>query len=292
MAIDYDRLMKRRFGRIVHAYTHKDTMLYALSVGVGADPLDAACLPFVFENHLKALPSMAVTLAYPGFWPKASDTGIDWVKLLHIGQDIVLHRPLPASGRVEATPHIVSITDKGPHKGALIVSERTVHDADSGGALCTVTTVYLARGDGGFAPSASAPPASAPAPDPIPERLPDYICDLPTLPQAALLYRLASGDFNPLHAAPAIARQAGFDRPVLHGLCTFGVACHALVKTLCDYDPARLQRLRARFSAPVYPGDTIRTEIWRKGAKAAFRCRVMERNTIVINHGYAELRHP
>jgi acyl dehydratase len=114
---------------------------------------------------------------------------------------------------------------------------------------------------------------------------PDVICDLPTLPQQALLYRL-SGDFNPLHASPNIAKNAGFKAPILHGLCTFGIMTHALVKTCCDYDPNRFKRMRLRFSAPVYPGETIRTEIWRDGNEIAFRCRSLEQDKVVINNGY------
>jgi acyl dehydratase len=114
---------------------------------------------------------------------------------------------------------------------------------------------------------------------------PDIICDLPTVPQQALLYRL-SGDFNPLHASPNVARNAGFKAPILHGLCTVGVMTHALVKTCCDYDPSRFKRMRLRFSAPVYPGDTIRTEIWRDGDEIAFRCRSLEQDKVVINNGY------
>ncbi|MDC0662966.1 MaoC/PaaZ C-terminal domain-containing protein [Marinobacter sp. SS21] len=284
MTINYQQLLNRKFEPIEHHYSEKDSMLYALGVGLGIDPLDEDCLPFVYEDGLKAFPSMAVVLAYPGFWAKEPDTGIDWVKLLHAGQEVILHKPLPATGRVEATTRITDIVDKGEGKGALIISERVVRDQDSGEALCTLITTAMARGDGGF----GGPAVASPKPDPIPEREPDLLCDLPTLAQAALIYRL-SGDFNPLHASPAVARDAGFKAPILHGLCTFGVATHALLKTLCDYDPTRLQRLRVRFSSPVYPGETIRTEIWRNGNEVAFRCRVVERDVVVINNGYAEV---
>jgi acyl dehydratase len=284
MAIERERLMKRRFERIVHEYTQKDTMLYALGVGLGMEPFNENYLRFVYEDGLKALPSMAVVLAYPGFWVKEPDTGVDWVRVLHASQELILHRPLPVAGRVEATTRVTNITDKGADKGALIDSERVVRDADSGEDLATVISTSMARGDGGF--SGQIDPS--PKPEPIPARAPDLTCDLPTLEQAALIYRL-SGDYNPLHASPPVAREAGFERPILHGLCTFGVACHALLKTLCDYDPARFHRMRVRFSAPVYPGETIRTEIWREAGTVAFRCRVVERDLVVINNGYAEV---
>jgi acyl dehydratase len=123
----------------------------------------------------------------------------------------------------------------------------------------------------------------------VPDGAPELVCDLPTLKQQALLYRLSGGDMNPLHADPAAARAAGFPAPILHGLATFGVAGHAVLKTFCDYDPALLRGLQVRFSAPVYPGETIRFEFWRDGAEVAFRARVADRNAVVLDHGRAEL---
>ncbi|WP_417518633.1 MaoC/PaaZ C-terminal domain-containing protein [Marinobacter sp.] len=284
MAINYEHLLNRKFETLTHDYTEKDSMLYALGVGLGNDPLNEDCLQFVYEDGLKALPSMSVVLAYPGFWAREPDTGIDWVKVLHAGQEVIIHKPLPASGVVEATTKITEVIDKGEGKGALVITERVVRDKATGEDLCTLLSTTMARGDGGF----GGPSASTSTPDRIPEREPDLVCDLPTLDQAALIYRL-SGDFNPLHASPSVAREAGFEKPILHGLCTFGVANHALLKTLCDYDPARFHRMRLRFSAPVYPGETIRTEMWRDGNKIAFRCRSVERDIVVINNGYAEV---
>lgn len=284
MTINYNNLMNRKFETLTHNYTEKDSMLYALGIGLGNDPLNEDCLQFVYEDGLKVLPSMGVVLAAPGFWAREPDTGIDWVKVLHAGQELILHKPLPSSGVVEATTKITEIVDKGEGKGALIVSERVVRDKATGEDLCTLVSTTMARGDGGFGGS----PVSSSIPDKVPERAPDLVCDLPTLDQAALIYRL-SGDFNPLHASPSVARKGGFEKPILHGLCTFGVATHAILKTLCDYDPARFHRIRLRFSAPVYPGETIRTEIWRDGNKIAFRCRSVERDLVVINNGYAEV---
>jgi acyl dehydratase len=124
----------------------------------------------------------------------------------------------------------------------------------------------------------------------LPDRPPDLVCDLPTRPEAALLYRLAGGDMNPLHADPQVAGAAGFPRPILHGLATFGVAGHAILKTLCGYDPARLASLSCRYSAPVFPGETIRTELWRDGGVVSFRARVAGRDAVALNNGRAELR--
>lgn len=282
MAINPEKLLNREFGTIRDSYTEKDCILYALGVGMGLDPLDEECLKFVYEDGLKILPSQSVIIAHPGFWAKEEDTGIDWVKVLHAGQEIIFHNPIPISTTVEATTRITEVTDKGEKVGALINSERVVCDIESGKEICTLLTTILARGDGGFGGERK---ISASKPDVTPTREPDEICDLPTLPQQALVYRL-SGDFNPLHASPAVARKAGFKAPILHGLCTFGVMTHALIKTCCDYDPSRFKRIRLRFSAPVYPGETIRTEIWHNGNEIAFRCKSLEQGKIIINNGY------
>jgi acyl dehydratase len=176
------------------------------------------------------------------------------------------------------------VVDKGEGRGALIYSERKITDKASGDLLATITQTTFCRADGGF----GAPKRDTPPPHAIPERAPDLICDLPTRPETALLYRL-SGDVNPLHADPEFAKTAGYPRPILHGLATFGVAGHALLKEVCGYDPFRLKSMAVRFSAPVYPGETIRTEIWRDGNVASFRARVIERDVIAINNGRAEI---
>ena len=183
-----------------------------------------------------------------------------------------------------ATAKVTDIVDKGAGRGALLFVERTVRDGDSGEDLATLRSTTFARGDGGCGGTT----ATAPPPHPVPDRAPDLACDLPTAPNSALIYRL-SGDPNPLHASPAVAAAAGFDRPILHGLCTLGVAGHAILKTCCGYDPARLRSMALRFSAPVYPGETIRTEMWRDGAVVSFRARVVERDVVVLNNGRAEV---
>ena len=284
MSIDYDRLLAREFPVVEHHYTRKETLLYALGVGLGADPMDTGQLRFVYEKDLRALPTMAAVLASPGFWAREPDTGIDWVRVLHGEQEMDFHKPLPAEGTVRAQTRITGIVDKGASKGALIYTQREGVDADSGERLFSVVQTTFARGDGGF----GGPAAPVRESHPVPDTAPQACCDLPTLPQAALIYRL-SGDCNPLHADPDVAAQAGFRQPILHGLCTLGVAGHALLKTCCDYDPERLKSIRVRFTAPVYPGETLRTEIWRDGALISFRARALERDVVVLSNGRAEV---
>jgi acyl dehydratase len=284
MTINYAKLLALKIPEVEHSYTDKDTILYALGVGLGHDPLDLEQLPFVYEKNLKALPTFAAVLGYPGFWARDLNTGIDWVKLVNGEQGITLHRPLSPAGTVIGRTRILEAIDKGAGKGALVYTEKTVTDKASGALVATVTQTSFCRGDGGF----GGPPREPPAPHPLPERAPDMVCDLATRPEQALIYRL-SADRNPLHADPEIARAAGFPRPILHGLGTFGVVGHALLRAACGYDPARLQSINARFSAPVYPGETLRTEIWRDGTVVSFRSRVLERDAVAINNGRAEV---
>lgn len=284
MPIDYQKLKNWPFPDLEHRYEAKDTILYALGVGCGADPMDRTELPFVYEDGLKALPTMAVVLGYPGFWLKDPATGVDWRKILHGEQGLVIHKPLPASGTVIGRTRVTEIVDKGPGKGALLYSDRDVLDKATGDLLATLTSTTFIRGEGGF----GGPSGPSPAPHALPERAPDIAVDLKTLPQAALIYRL-SGDDNPLHADPDVAAAAGFERPILHGLCSYAVAGRAVLKACCGNDPTRLKRFDLRFSAPVMPGETIRTEIWRDGSTVSFRARVVERDVVVLNNGRAEV---
>lgn len=284
MAINYERLKNWPFPEVEHSYRAKDTILYALGLGFGADPMDRDQLRFVYEEGLRALPTMATVLAYPGQFAKNPESGIDWKRVVHGEQSVVIHKPLLPAATVVGRTVVEEIVDKGAGKGALLYTRRDVRDKETGDLLASLRSTSFLRGDGGFGgPSGPTRPPHA-----LPERAPDVVCDIATLPQAALIYRL-SGDYNPLHADPEIATAAGFPRPILHGLCTFGIAGHALLRTLCAYDPARLTRMDVRFSAPVYPGETVRTEIWRDGqGRAGFRCRVAARDAVVINNGLAE----
>ena len=283
MAIDYQKLKNWNFPDLEHSYSKRDTMLYALGLGCGADPMDMDDLRYVYEEDLLALPSMAVVLGYPGFWLKDPETGADWRKVLHGEQGLRVFAPLPVEGTVIGRSRVTEIIDKGD-KGALLYSTRDIFDKASGKLLASVAGTTVLRGDGNF----GGPTGPVPAIHALPERAPDASLDIATIPQAALIYRL-SGDYNPLHADPRIAKGAGFPKPILHGLCTYGVAARAVMKLACDNDPARLKRFDLRFSSPVYPGETIRTEIWRDGSQVSFRARVVERDVVVLNNGLAEV---
>lgn len=285
MAIDPDKLFAIAIPEVVQTYGEHETILYALGLGLGLDPLSEEALGFVTEPHLKALPTMATVLGYPGFWLRNLDTGVDWVKVLHGEQGVVLHRPLAAHGRVAGRTRVVDIIDKGSGKGALIYVERKIIDLEREEPVATLTQTVFCRGDGGF----GGPKREMPPQHPLPERAPDLVCDLPTSPQSALIYRL-SGDSNPLHSDPAVAKAAGYPRPILHGLATFGVAGYAVVKSICGGDPSRLTAISGRFSAPVFPGETIRTEMWREGRIFSFRARVPEREVIAVTNGRGETR--
>jgi acyl dehydratase len=288
MAIDAAKLKHWPFQTIEQTYTERDTILYALGVGLGQDPMDRDALRYVYEDGLQALPTLAVVLGYPGFWAKDPATGIDWVRLLHGEQSLELHAPLPAAGTVTGLTRVTAIVDKGAGKGALMYSERDIRDRATDQLLAVSRSVSFMRGDGGFSAGGQESDA-APAPrTPTPDTPPDHVCELKTRAEAALIYRL-SGDYNPVHADPAVARSAGFERPILHGLCSFGVTGHALLRTLCGWDASRLKEIGCRFSSPVYPGETLRVEMWQRGDAVQFRTKVVERDTVVLSHGSARV---
>ena len=284
MAIDVQKLLQRQFAPQTHVYSARDTILYALGIGLGGDPVDIRQLAYVYEDRLKVFPTLPVTLGFPGFWARDTDTGIDWKRLVHAEQGFELHRRMAPQGNTIGHNRVSAVLDKGPEKGALLCQERQVVDADTGELIATVSQVSMLRGDGGCGSTQGSPPT----PHVIPERIPDTVCDLPTLPQAALIYRL-SGDLNPLHADPEVARSAGFPRPILHGLCTMGVACHAVLRGLLAYDGDRIRAMRVRFTAPVLPGDTLRTELWQDGDVVSLRSFALERGVMVLNSGRIDL---
>lgn len=286
MALDIEKLQSLEFTGLRQNYVARDTILYALGLGYGEDPLDEAELPFVFENGLRVVPSMCSVLCQPGFWARDPAYGIDWVRILHAEQAFAIHSPLQPAAGITGEVRIVGMEDKGPGKGVLIHQEKQLTD-ESGILLASVRTTIFARGNGGEgAFGRSFEPAA-----PLPDRKPDLSIDIPTSRRAALIYRL-SGDWNPLHADPAIAQKAGFDQPILHGLCTFGIACRALIASYCDNDPTRLRSMFARFSSPVFPGETIRIEILEDRDLLRFRAIAVERNIVVLDRCSAVVGTP
>lgn len=265
-------------------FTRRDTLLYALGVGAGQES-DPAELKFVYEGALEALPTMAVVLGYPGFWQKEPEYGIDWRRVLHAEQSVTFHSPLPVEGTIRGELTIDEIIDKGLETGALLYSSRRVFEAQEDRLLATVRQVSFLRGDGGQGGSA----AVSPRPHILPTGDPDLRIELTVRPEQALLYRL-SGDYNPLHADPDVAIQAGLERPILHGLCTYGMAGRVLLRQLCGNEPKYMKRLDCRFTAPVYPGEQLEMSIWREGDRQAFfRVNVVGRNVVALDNGYVEI---
>jgi len=287
--LNYEVCKNWTFPDIVHRYTERDTMLYALGLGFGQDPMDRGALRFVYEKDLQAVPTMATAMGSPGIWWRDPRTGADPVKLVHGEQDVRLLRTLAPSGTLIARNRVVSLTDKGAGKGAIAVLLRTLVDQASGETVAESRNVTFLRGDGGFSAENG---VSDPGPEPlpgVPERAADIEVSYSTRPEAALIYRL-SGDVNPLHADPDIAAKAGFDRPILHGLCTYGMGARAVIEKALANDASRFKRLAVRFTSPVRPGETVRYELWREGdGLLRLRATVDARKAVVLNNGLVEI---
>ena len=287
--IDLRPLLGWTIPDVEQRYDHRDTAFYALSVGVGHDALSAPSMALVdpWNASLQALPTLALVLGYPGFWLGRQDveraTGLTPSRILHVDQTIALNDALPPAGHLIGRSRVVGLIDKGEGGDALLYSERRLVQADTGEAIATLRQTHLLRGAGGFGGGiASWPPDFIAAPRrPSPSGPPDkrYACT--TRPEQALLYRL-NGDANPLHFDLATARAAGLERPILHGMATLGVACHAITAAVLNGRPARLRGLSARMSAIVHPGETLRTDIW---PDRGFRTVVVERNAVVLDAG-------
>ena len=256
-------------------------MLYALAVGMGQDPAASAELSFCYEGQgLRVVPSLASTLAATAV---LDDQGLDQARVLHVEERLQLHRPLMDYGRLLMDSRVSGLRDLGT-RGALIELEMKVRDAADGRAVFSVLRTVLARSDGGFGGSREPLRAFRP----VPRRSPDLSCSLRTRPDQALLYRL-TGDRNPIHADADRAAEAGLPGPILHGLCTFGIACRAILRTICEYDPTLIHAFEGRFAAPVLPGDTLLTEMWQSANVVSFRVRAVERAVVVVSHGRCEL---
>ena len=239
-------------------------------------------LQFVYENDLRVFPSQSVVIAHPGAWVTRPELEINWIKLLHGEQAITQHQPLQPGNTYVGTYKVLGVVDKGEDKGSILYQEKTLTDKATGDLVSTVTSSYFMRGDGGCGSSEYQPEPARP----VPERAPDDVVSIPTALNSALVYRL-SGDYNPIHADPAKAASAGFDRPILHGLCSFGIATRAILHACCDNDPARLKSLGLRFSKPVYPGETIAVNLWYEDGEVRFTATAKERDIRVLDQGFA-----
>ncbi len=280
--LEYEKVLNWQFEPVVQSYTKKDSILYALGLGFGLNPTDADELQYVYEKNLRTFPTMAVVMGHPGSWLSNPESGIDMTKVLHGEQSLEIHRALPVEGSIVAHTKVLEVIDKGADKGAVIITGRKIYDQQSKELYCTQQATIMARGNGGF----GGPVTSVPRPHALPEREPDTEIEISTSPQAALIYRL-SGDYNPLHVDPDLAAQLGFAAPVLHGLASYGVAARAVLQACEVSDPDKLTSFGLRFSKPVYPGETIITEVWKDDDVVSFRSRLKERDVVVLNNGKA-----
>ena len=298
MPLDYPAILNKRFPRRTRAYTQRDIMLYALSLGFGTDPRE---LKFVYERELVALGSWAC-VADP-LKLKELNLGVDYERVVHGEESLTLFAPVPIAGRLLIDLYVDSVRDLGVGKGAIVALRRVLRDERNGALIAETVTRLFCRGDGGFAVAQTVDGSGQVGSSThtgnqkhianlkqtaVPTRLPDFTVEQLIPQDAALLYRL-NGDLNPLHADPETAHRAGFERPILHGLATFGVAYRALVIEVGGYDLAPIRTVSARFSAPVYPGETLRTEMWWTGVAVQFRTVAVERTTVVLDHGRAEV---
>lgn len=284
MPINYDELMQATSKDVPASYGDRETMLYALGVGFQRDPMDINELPFTYENGLKTVPTMATVIGW-GATNTLAKANINYMMVVHGEQRLTLHKPLPDTAEVLMDERVAGVFDKGAGKGAIVITERTIREKASGAKLCTLQSTIFARGDGGFGGKAQGGPAL----HEIPGRVPDHVVEVDTRPDQAFLYAL-SGDRNPLHRDPAFARAVGFPRPILHGLCSYGTACRAVLTALAGYRPERIKQFDVRFSKPVFPGETLVVEMWADGGTISWRAGIKERpGTIALNNGLCRL---
>jgi len=264
-----------------YAYTDREVMLYAYGIGLGADPMDEKELAFVNEacatpRSLKVVPTFASVAAW-GAGP--GEMNLNRVLVVDGERDITFHQPLATAAHITADSSVREVYDKGKDKG-VVINHQTVLKNEKGEKLATLVASRFARGDGGF----GGPNLTQPEPHKMPSRAPDKTVDIPTRPDQALIYRLC-GDRNPLHSDPGFAKKAGFPKPILHGMCTYGITCRGVLQTYADYDPAAFKQHAVRFSSPVYPGETVTMEMWNDGNVISFEAKVKSRNVTVIKSG-------
>lgn len=281
MSIEYERLIAMKNLGQRCSYRDREAMLYAYAIGMGSDPLDEKELAFVNEATAIARPLMVVpTFASVAAWgARPGEMNLNRLMVVDGERDITFHRPLASAADIIADSSVLAVFDKGKDKGA-IIQHQTVLKSTEGEPLATVIAALFARGDGGL----GGPSEGQPEPHKVPIRTPDLTLDISTRPDQALIYRLC-GDRNPLHSDPEFAKRAGFPKPILHGMCTYGITCRGVLQTYADYDPAAFKRHAARFSSPVYPGETLTLELWRDGDVISFEAKVKARAATVVKNG-------
>lgn len=284
MPIDRDKALAHEGGEGKGSYSQDDVILYHLGVGAGSPPTDPNELEYTYEKNLKVLPSFVTVARAGGGSPIFGVPGLEFnpAMMLHGEQDVEIHKPLPSEAKLTGKGGIADIYDKG--KAALLIVEVSARD-ESGDPLFTSRMSLFLRGEGGFGGPSGPPVGNVP-----PDREPDGVVESTTLPQQALLYRL-NGDKNPLHCEPEYAAQGGFDRPIIHGLCSYGIVCKAVVDGVLDGDTTRVARYQARFRGVAYPGETYRTLYWREGNQLIVEARIKERDdAVVISNAAVTLR--
>lgn len=280
MAIDPNTLLNWTFDDVHHDYVQRDAILYALGLGLGQDPLSVRELPYVYEKELKVVPTFAVTLATLGLWVKNPALKITLEKLVHSAQKATFFKPLPAKASIVGHARLSEVYDRGADKGAVITVERSIHDANTQEHYCTLEQTLMLRADGGF--GGKAPSASSVI---IPDTAPTKSLSYKTTPGQAIIYRL-SGDWNPLHIDPEIAKHAGFSQPILHGYCSYGIAGW-VASLAAGKDASTLKSLQCQFTGPVIPGDELTFNFWFSSSQQwLFQARVNDR--VVLNKGCAE----
>ncbi|MCK1652144.1 MaoC family dehydratase N-terminal domain-containing protein [Bradyrhizobium sp. 149] len=281
MSARYDELKALKNLGQKYAYTDREVMLYACGIGLGADPMDENELAFVNEGTLTPRPLKVVpTFASVAAWGAGpGEMNLNRVMVVDGERDITFHQPLPVAAHITADSSVVEVYDKGKDKG-VVISHQTVLKNEKGEKLATLVASRFARGDGGF----GGPNLTQPDPHKMPSRAPDTTIDIVTRPDQALVYRLC-GDRNPLHSDPAFAKKAGFPRPILHGMCTYGITCRGVLQTYADYDASAFRQHVARFSSPVYPGETVTIDLWKDGNVISFEAKVKSRGVTVIKNG-------
>jgi len=278
MPLNADYILSLRMEPNETVITDRDVIFYALSIGLGRDPMDAWDLRYVFEANLKVFPTMPIVVGHPGNWMTDPATGITRTMVVHGAQRMSTFRELPIGGTVITTNRVTNIWDKGD-KGAVMDLVRETSDKVTGELIARSESSVFCRADGGF----GGPQGESYRFLPVPDRAADRSIEMPTDPNMALVYRL-NNDRNPLHADPSFAAKAGFSRPILHGLATYGVAAVAIAKAVPE---KTIRSIEARFSKPVLPGETVVVDMWDKDDGIAFRARVGEK--VVLDRGQAIL---